>query len=130
MLFLGKIEERLKRFEKSLEWLKSANAAEPDHPILIIELGAALGRLGRHVEAISVLAPAASANPNEARIHCNLALSLLMAGEAEKAVSAFEQVVRLEPDIEINRRLLALAREVANGTKPVPRSEAEISAIL
>jgi tetratricopeptide (TPR) repeat protein len=130
MLFLSKIEERLQRFEKSLEWIKRANTAEPDHFVLIIELGAAFGRLGRHVEAISVLAPAAHANPDEVRIHCNLALSFLMAGEAENAVRVFEHVIRLEPDVAVNRKLLALAQDVASGAKPVPRSEADIAAMI
>ena len=128
LLFLGKIEERLGNAEACVDWLKRANELEPNNLIVVLELGGALGRSGKHAESASVMMAVARSHPNDPRIHVNLGLSLLMAGEANDAVQAFEHVVKLEPDLPANRRLLSFAVSVANGTKAAPRSLRELSA--
>lgn len=127
MLLIAKIEERLGNFESSLEWLKKANSAEPDNLILAIETGAALGRLGKHKEAATVLEIAAQNHPGEPRIQSNLGLSYLIAKETDSAVKAFETLLRLEPDYPINQKLLNLAIDVQAGRRPSPKTESEIA---
>lgn len=127
MLFIAKIEERLGNSERGLEWLKKANSVEPDNLILAIETGAALGRLGKHKEAATVLEGAARNFPDESRIQSNLGLSYLIGGETENAVKAFEILLRLEPDYPTNRKLLNLALEVQAGRRPTPKSEADVA---
>jgi tetratricopeptide (TPR) repeat protein len=129
-LMIGKATERLDDFEASLEAFRRAHERAPDSAMLIIELGAALGRCGRHEEAIAVLSAGAEQNPTEPRLHCNLGLELLMAGNADAAASAFGRLLELEPDAPNNSKLLMLALDVEDGRKPVPRSEAEVAALL
>lgn len=128
LLFLGKIEERLENAEQCIEWLTQANKVAPGNPIVALELGGALGRGGRHVESAAVLAPAARSHPNNASIHVNFGLSLLMAGQADHAVEAFEHATRIEPEQPINAKLRELASAVAKGSKTVPKNLREISA--
>jgi Flp pilus assembly protein TadD len=127
LFLLGKIEERLGNGAGNIEWLRRANDVEPNNPLVALELGAALGRRGMYQESLRVLGNAATRNPSDPRIHCNLGLSLLMAGEAEGAVHAFEHTTSLEPDVATNHKLLAYAIEVAAGRKAVPSSERDIA---
>ena len=55
MFFIAKIKERLGDYNGSLQWLKKANCVAPENPILAVETGAALGRLGKHREAAAML---------------------------------------------------------------------------
>ena len=126
MLLIAKIKERLGDYASSLEWLKKANSVEPDNPILAIETGAALGQLGKHKEAATVLEIAARNHPHEPRIQCNLGLSYLMAGETDSAVKAFQILLRQEQDSPTNQKLLDLAMDVHAGKKPNPRNESEV----
>ncbi|MBV8667065.1 MAG: tetratricopeptide repeat protein [Burkholderiaceae bacterium] len=126
LLFLGKIEERLGNVDACIEWLSQANELAPGNPIVALELGGALGRAGRHVESASMMGPVARLHPNDARIHVNLGLSLLMSGQVDRAVQAFENATRIEPEQATNAKLLNLACAVAKGSKAVPKSEREI----
>jgi Flp pilus assembly protein TadD len=124
--FAAKVEERLGHGRENLRWLRRAQTVAPENLIVSIELGAALSRQGLHSEAVDVLSSAARQNPNEPRVQSNLGLSLLMSGDAQGAIRAFERLVALEPGQQTNERLLNLAAEVLGGRKPQPRSEAEI----
>ena len=113
--------------DANVAWLRKANDVEPNNLLVALELGAALGRRGLHHESLHILGNAAMANPGDPRIHCNFGLSLLMAGEAERAVHAFEHTTALEPEVVVNHKLLAYAVEVAAGRKSVPTNEREIA---
>jgi tetratricopeptide (TPR) repeat protein len=130
LLFASKIQERLGNSTSSLEWVRKAHALEPDNLILIIELGAALGRCGMHSEAVPVLVKGIEQHPTDPRVHANLGLELLMAGTPQKAVSAFQRLLDLEPQGQQNKRLLALAEDVAAGRKPVPKTEQEVVRLM
>lgn len=123
---MAKIRDRLGDFEGSLELLKRANLLQPDNLILAIETGAALGRLGKHREAATLLEVVSRSYPDEPRVWCNLGLSYLMTGETENAVRAFELLVRLEPSLSTNQKLLDVASEAHAGRRAIPRSEAEV----
>ena len=128
LLFLGKIEERFGNHEASIAWFSRAQALAPDHLLVALELGAALGRAGRHADSVAVMLPHATAHPGDPRLHCNLGLSLLLAGRADEAVHAFHHTTILEPEREMNGRLMRLAIAVAQGTLPAPRSIEELLA--
>jgi Flp pilus assembly protein TadD len=130
LLMLAKVEQRLGNAAASIGWLRKAHTTEPAHPIIVTELGAALGRQGRHREAADLILPVAQAHPRHPGIQCNLALALLLAGDAAKAVTVFQHLIEIEPERALNHRLLALAIAVAAGRKPAPASEADIGASL
>ena len=127
LLLLGKIEERLGNLQANSKWLKKANEVEPNNLVIVLEFGASLAKQGFHQEAADLLAPMAEAHPNDPRVHCNLALSLLLAGDAPSAVAAFEHVFNLEPEVQVNQRLLKFAVDVSGGLIPYPKSEADIA---
>ena len=129
-LFISKTLERLGDFPASLAAIRRAHAIFPDNVTVILELGGALGRCGLHAEAVPILREGARGHPSDPRIHANLGLALLLSGDARSAVSAFERLVKLEPNGPHNTRLLWLAIDVAAERKPVPRSEREVSELL
>jgi Flp pilus assembly protein TadD len=126
-LFAAKIEERLGNSAECVRWLRKAQVTAPGNVIVAIELGGALSRHGLHVEAIEVLSNAAQLFADDPRVHCNLGVSLLLAGDTRGSIAAFERLVSLEPGVETNLRLLRFAVEVAEGRTPGPRSEEEIA---
>ena len=130
LLMLAKIEERLGHKEACVDWLRKANAVAPGNLIVVLELGGALGRQGRYRESAAVMADTARANPSDPRIHFNLGVSLLLAGDAAEAVNALKHVVRIEPALQMNKKALDYAIAVASGVKPAPRNEREFLANL
>jgi FimV-like protein len=130
MLFVGKVHERLGDVAASLVSFRKAHAAAPDNAAVILELGGALGRCGLHGEAVPILSQGTARYPADPRMHCNLGLELLMSGDPQRAVMVFEQLVSLEPQGTHNKRLLALAQDVAGGRKPVPKTEQEVGALM
>ena len=129
-LFIGKIAERLGDSGACVDWMRRANQLQPDNLIVVLELGGALGRHGLYAESAAVLAAMARSNPTDARIQVNLGLSLLLAGEVEGAIHAFEHVISLEPDLAVNRKLLSFAKAVATGGKPQPNNMKELAASI
>ncbi len=125
-LFAAKVYERLGQNDESLRWMRKAQLVAPDNIIVAIELGGALSRQGLHAEAISVLTAAAQLDPSDPRVHSNLGVSLLLSGDPERAIDAFKTLTALEPNEQMNKRLLNLAVAVHEGRKPKPANEAEI----
>lgn len=130
MLFVSKVHERLGDLPRSLAAIRKAHSILPDNPVVLIELGGALGRNGLNDEAVSVLRMATRVHPAEPRIHFNLGMALLTSGNASEAIPVFEHLIELEPDGPHNKRLLALAHEIAAGRKPAPKTEREVAALL
>jgi hypothetical protein len=130
MLLASKVHERLGQFADAVVCLRKAHALAPEEMIITLELGAALGRMGFHGEAVPILTSAAAANPSEPRLQCNLGLAQLMSGHPEAAVSTFERLTRLEPQAPQNKKLLFLALDVADGRKPVPKTEREVAELM
>lgn len=125
-LFAAKVHERLGNGEGTLRWLQKAQSGAPNNVVIAIELGGALSKQGRLAEAIGVLTAAADTHPSDPRVHSNLGLSLLLSGDTQAAITAFERLFSLEPDRPVNKRLLYLAIDVHEGRKPRPASEDEI----
>ena len=120
-LMIGKIEERLGNHKEYLSNLQKAWLLEPGNLILIIELSGAYGLLGKHDEAISVLLEGRKNYPNEPRVLSNLGISFLLTGQSAHAVEIFQEIVEIEPDYEMNHKLLAYSKDVYEGNKPHPK---------
>jgi len=65
---------------------------------------------GRYAEASRLYALAALSLPHVARIRTNLGASLLAEGKREEAIQQFEEALRLDPNDEMARQNLRLAR--------------------
>ncbi len=130
MLFASKAYERLGDLPRSLAAIRKAHALLPDDLSLLIELSSALGRCGLNDEEISVLRMGSRIHPSDPRIQSNLGVALLTSGNAAGAIPVFQRLLELEPEGPHNKRLLALAQEVAAGRKPVPRTGREVAALM
>ena len=127
MVMIGKAFQRLDELDSALKWFLQAHECVPDNPSVAKEVGYAAGRLGKHDVAVHAMEPVAKQHLNNAGLQFNLGLSCLMAGKLANARSAFERTVALEPQRDLNRKLLALVKEVETGKRPCPKTEAEIS---
>lgn len=75
--------------------------AVPGHPEALLYLGAARRRLGDQDGALEVLRPLAKAQPKAGAIHAELALALGALNQADDAMKAMANAVRLRPDLGV-----------------------------
>ena len=127
MLFIGKAFQSLGELESCLTWFLRAHDCVPAHPSVAKEVGFAAGRLGQHDVAVRVMQAAAKEHPRDAGLQLNLGLSCLLSGKSAEAREAFARAVELEPERDVNKRLLDLAIDVGAGKRPCPKSEGEIA---
>jgi tetratricopeptide (TPR) repeat protein len=127
MVMIGKAFQSLDELEQALKWFLQAHECVPDNPSVAKEVGYVAGRLGKHDIAIDAMRAVANLHPNNAGLYFNLGLSCLMAGKVADACRAFEHTIELEPERELNKKLLILAKNVEAGKCPCPKTEAEIS---
>jgi tetratricopeptide (TPR) repeat protein len=130
MLLIGKAQQSLGEHEQALAAFLRAHECEPDRLMVIIEAGAAAGRVGRHDLAVRLMESAARQHPEDPRLPFNLGLSYLFLGDFAGARKAFERAIELEPERDANKRLLGLLNEVESGKRPCPKSEADIGKAL
>jgi tetratricopeptide (TPR) repeat protein len=130
MVGIGKAFQSLGDLEQALLWFSRANDCVPDNPSVAKEVGYAAGRLGKHDIAVRAMEAVAKHHPDNAGLQWNLGLSCLFAGKVADACEAFERTVELEPQRDINKKLLIFAKEVESGKRPCPKTEAEISRII
>jgi tetratricopeptide (TPR) repeat protein len=126
MFFIGKAFQSLGELDQAFSWFARAKETVPDNPSVAKEYGGVAGQLGKHEIAIRALETVAMQHPNDAGLQTNFGLSCLMGGKLTHACKAFERIVELEPQSDVNKKLLALAREVESGKRPCPKTEADI----
>ena len=126
MVFIGKAFQSLGELEQALSWFSRANECVPDNPSVAKEVGYAAGRLGKHDVAVRVMEAVAKQNQDNAGLQTNFGLSCLMAGNVAEACKAFARTIELEPQRDVNKKILAFAKEVESGKRPCPKTEAEI----
>lgn len=94
----GDIQNATAHFQRAVQ-------LEPDNAEALHNFGAALGRLGRHPEALTHLQRAAQLAPDGAGLHFDLATSLANLGRLDDAARAFSRAIELDPgDREARRR--------------------------
>jgi len=91
---LAALVERL-GLEFSVEFHETARRHHPDDLEVLAELGHAYTRLGRHQHGLEVDRRLVALAPDNPTVHYNLACSLALLGQAEEAVGALEEAVRL-----------------------------------
>jgi tetratricopeptide (TPR) repeat protein len=84
----------------------------PDSPVVHNTLGTVLQTLGRRAEARAAYEKALSLDADAAYALTNLCYGWALEGEADKAVNACRDALRLRPDLQAARNNLALAYEL------------------
>ena len=112
-------------FDEAIALARAAINAHPDHAGAHLLAARALGRLGRHEEAMESLRRAVHADPLTAEMHLELGFAAVRTGELEVARASFEHYLRLAPDgpgvararggIETVTRLMNLLEAHADG---------------
>lgn len=126
-LMLAKVQERLGKYEGYLANLQKAWLLEPGNMILIIELSGAYGLLNKHHEAISVLLEGRKYYPDEPRILFNLGITFLLTNQAKGAVDIFDKLIVIEPDYDMNHKILDYSKRVAAGKANPPKVQSDIA---
>ena len=90
---LGKGESTL-----GIVLLRSALARMPDNPLILQNLGMALGNRGELAEALALLGRKTALNPDDAEGWIALGVALAKSGDVENAIKALSRSVELEPD--------------------------------
>jgi tetratricopeptide (TPR) repeat protein len=83
---------------------------------------------GRVAKAIAAARCAVKLKPDNAGLHANLALSLLVGAQLAEASTAIEWSLRLDPTDAISRNLHQRIADVQAGRRPQPKSLAELDA--
>jgi len=91
------------RWAEAEKYLRQALAIKPDHPYAIINLGLCVGEQGRYDEALELFSKVGT--PAQAR--CNLAFVLMTQHKWVEAKRAYQEALRLDPDIPLARAALA-----------------------
>jgi Flp pilus assembly protein TadD len=126
-LMLAKVQERLGENENYLSSLQKAWLLEPGNLTIIVELGGAYGFINKHQEAISILLEGRKYYPDEPRILFNMGVSFLLLDQAKGAVEIFEEMVLIEPDYEMNHKMLAYSKRLALGEITAPKDQSDIA---
>ncbi len=130
MFFMAKIFHRLNNKERAYEFMIQAHQGDSSVSGFAREAGLIAFQLGKFEDGVQLTQAAISTSPNEGSLYSNLGFGQLLAGNLDDAVHAFERADELEPNHPVTPRLLALAVEVRSGTRPVPKSEGDISRLL
>lgn len=117
------------RFADAVAAYRDALRRDPKHAAAQNNLGMALQRLGNHDGALRCFEQVAALQPNDARVHINLASAAMQAGRPGLAVDHLATAYRLAPnDFGTRERLVALVGHVVP-TGAAPNVEAALDAL-
>ena len=103
----GRALQGLERMAEAAVHFETAIEHEPEHFEALDHLS--LWRFGQreYEAALDLYRVQATLEPNNATVHANIGVTLYFLGRHEEALEALEQVLRLEPDHETARNLVA-----------------------
>ena len=126
MWHLGKIHQRLGDRERCLQWFARAHLVHPQQPDVAREASIAAMELGRAAEAVQYCERAVQLQPAEPGLLANLGLALLLAGKPGEAKAKLDVAQSKSPSDPIIANLLRIVEEVHAGSRPCPRSVADL----
>ncbi|SCY33096.1 YcaO-like family protein [Desulfoluna spongiiphila] len=116
LLNRGAFDEATAAFEKAL----SANPDEPEIPSICSWMGVSLKETGRYREALKVLQAGIDIDPEREDIHNLMGFCHYMMADHERAIDAFREVLRLNPNSAIDYANIASNyRELGNTDKAI-----------
>jgi tetratricopeptide (TPR) repeat protein len=124
--FLGKVAFRLGDLDAALEALLHAHEIDPEDPDGCRELGWVYLELERANDALPIIRHAVELRPDDAGLHGNLALVLLLTGNVGDARSEAATALTKDPNDTINQGLVKLIDDIVAGRRQRPRSLVEV----
>jgi tetratricopeptide (TPR) repeat protein len=122
----GKAFQSLGEHRDAVESFRAAYRLNPDHPDVARELAVELLETQRFREAATIAREISNRSPQDAGLIANLALALLMSGELPAAREAIADALELDPNDPISKALAKRIDDVANGSRPQPKSLEEL----
>jgi tetratricopeptide (TPR) repeat protein len=112
---LGALMLSRKDSAAAIGYLRNALRVEPEQPVALNTLGAALESAGRRDEALAQFQHAIRIQPDYASARYNLATALAAEGRLEEAAANFRQVLSVAPEDRTARnRLVTVLRELGD----------------
>lgn len=99
---------RRRLFREALGELLAADAAAPDHPDVLINLGALYAHLGDSTAALAALSRAEAVAPGDLEVRYNLGLLLWRQGRRDAARAAWARLLAEAPDSDLARAVREL----------------------
>ena len=128
-LFVAKAYQRLGERRTALRWLLDAHQIAPDQAVILKEAVNETIALGELNEACDLSRRALSLAPEDAVLHYNLGLALLLRGETQAAIDQLAAAARLDGH-PATRRLQHLAEAVTRGERSCPRTLEDLEAAV
>lgn len=122
----GKAFQSLGQHEKAVESFRSAYRINAGQPDVAREFEEELLETEHFREAADIARAASDRSPRNAGLKANLALALLLSGDASSAQQAITEALRLDPTDPISKALARRIFEVASGARPQPKSLGEL----
>jgi tetratricopeptide (TPR) repeat protein len=116
--FLGVARRAAQNPTGAFEALERAYTANPAHGDVSREFGAQCLALGRGDLAVMVSERNCSLHPKDAGLRANLALSLMIAGDMERAKAEAARALEMDPADKISRALASMIDDVIAGKRP------------
>jgi tetratricopeptide (TPR) repeat protein len=123
---MGKIHQRLGDRERCLQWFARAHLVNPQQHDVAREASIAAMELGRAAEAVRYCERAVQIQPDNPGLLANLGLALLLAGKPADAQARLHLAHSRNPTDPITADLLHIVQEVLAGSRPCPRSVADL----
>jgi Flp pilus assembly protein TadD len=124
---LGALMLKRQDAQSAIRYLRDALKADPDQPVALNTLGAALDLAGKSAEAVEQFQHALRLQPDYSGARYNLANSLAAEGRLEEAARQFREVVSAAPqDTSARSRLATVVRSLGDQAASEGRLEAAI----
>lgn len=122
----GKGYQLLGNHNAANEQFKASFGIQKENPDVAREYAASCLELGRGAEAVRATEHAIKIAPNDAGLHANLALALLIDGRNPEAKDAIDEALRMAPNDKISRRVQKLVDDVLAGRRKQPANMADL----
>jgi tetratricopeptide (TPR) repeat protein len=120
LFFLGKIYQRMEKYEAALSYLERALEIERENFSIPQEASLVAMHLNLIDKAIKYSNEALKRNPNNVVLMGNHAMNLLIAGKDKEAKAIIDKAVNIDPNDHINKNILNKIDNVMAGKSPRP----------
>lgn len=120
LFFLGKIYQRLEKYEISFSYFEKALEFEKENHSLPQEASLVAMHLNKIDKALEYSKEALKRKPDSFAIMGNHAMNLLIAGKDQEAINTIETALQLRPKDSVNKNIKEKILNVINGKSKRP----------
>jgi tetratricopeptide (TPR) repeat protein len=117
---VGKAHQALGNHRTALGWFERALKIEEGNPDVCREATIEGLSIGEAEKALTYAKKACALKPDDAGLHANCALALLLNKQGEAALSEINEVCKKNPEDHVSKNVRALISDVLSGKKPYP----------